>query len=345
MRQPERDHGWSIDSASREPARTSTVQQGVGDGRHSRRTSATIHRLNPSPTLLIYAAAAVLLGAMLCANVRAAPDDKKPPPVIPKRIITIAPNSAEIICALGACDRIVGVSKFCVHPPELKERPRVGGLFDPDLEKIITLRPDLVVLRGQSESVEQLCDELGVPVYRDRTEKLDDVATCIRDLGRRLGYVRKAEALVKEFHARLDAIRQRVKDKPRPRVLLTVSRQPDRLANILTTGRGTFLDEMLDVAGGVNVFGHLDMAYPQVSGEGIITHRPDVIIELMPEVRMTAALKDQMLEQWKQLGSIPAVSNERIHFLTEDHCLIPSLRYGEIINKVSRLLHPELQVD
>ena len=122
---------------------------------------------------------------------------------------------------------------------------------------------------------------------------------------------------------------------------IEIEEAPDRLANILTTGRGTFLDEMLDLAGGVNAFGHLDMAYPQVSAEGIIVHRPDVIIELMPEVKMTPALKRQMLDQWKQLGSIPAVSSGRVYFLTDDHGLIPSPRYAEIIDKVSRLLHPE----
>ena len=75
----------------------------------------------------------------------------------PKRIITISPNSAESICDLGACDRIVGVDKFCVYPPSLQHRPRVGGLFDPDLEKIVALRPDLVVLRGHSDTLERLC--------------------------------------------------------------------------------------------------------------------------------------------------------------------------------------------
>ena len=294
---------------------------------------------------LVCAATAILVGVLSCAGVQASSTDQGQPSAVPERIITIAPNSAEIISALGAGDRVVGVSKFCVYPPELQQRPRVGGLFDPDLEKIITLRPDLVVLRGKSEAVEQLCQDLGVPVYHDRTEKLDDVATCIRELGQRLGRTKEAEALVKDFRARLESIRQRVKGRRRPRVLLTVSRQPDRLANILTTGRGTFLDEMLALAGGVNVFGHLDMAYPQISAEGMITHRPDVIIELMPEVTLTPALKHQMLGQWAQLGSIPAVSNGRVYFLTDEHCLIPSPRYADIIDQVSRLLHPEPGLD
>ncbi len=285
---------------------------------------------------------AVVMASGLFARAESVESSPKPDP--PQRIITIAPNSAEIICALGACDRIVGVSKFCVFPAELKGRPRVGGLFDPDLEKIIALHPDLVVLRGKNESVEHLCDKLGIPVYRDRTEMLADVETCITELGRRLGRIEQARGLVEEFRRSLRAVKERKQDRPKPRVLLTVSRQPGRLANILTTGKGTFLAEMLDLAGAVNVFGHLDMAYPQVSREAIVAQRPEVIIELMPELEPATGLRRQVLDQWKALGSIPAVVNDRVYLLTDDHALIPSPRYVEIIEKVSRLLHPEAEV-
>jgi iron complex transport system substrate-binding protein len=264
-------------------------------------------------------------------------------PGLPQRIITIAPNSAEIICALGAGERIVGVSKFCVYPPQLRDRPRVGGLFDPDLEKITALTPDLVVLRGRSQSLERLCDKLNIAVYHDRTEKLGDIETCVTELSRRLGRVEEAAALVERFRARLDAIRKRTEGRTRPRVLLTVSRRPDRIANLLTTGKGTFLDEMLELAGGENVFGHLDLAWPQVSPEAIVARRPEVIIELLPELTLTDELERQMRGQWQQLGPLPAVAGRRTYFITDDHALIPSLRYVEIIEKVSRILHPETQ--
>ena len=259
----------------------------------------------------------------------------------PQRIITIAPNSAEIICALGACDRIVGVSKYCVFPPELKTRTRTGGLFDPDLERIVSLRPDLVVLRGKSESLEGLCRERGIELYHDETDTLAGVEQCIRELGKRLGLSKKAASLASGFRARLREIEARTTSRKKPRVMLTVARQPDRLANLLTTGKGTFLDEMVTLAGGVNVFGDLDMRYPQVSVEAIVAHRPDVIIELMPEVEITPERRKRLLGQWKVLGPIPAVANGRVYFVSDDHCLIPSPRYTQVIEKISRLLHPE----
>ena len=262
----------------------------------------------------------------------------------PRRIVTIAPNSAEVICALGACDRIVGVSKFCVYPPELLDRPKVGGLSDPDLERIAALRPDLLVMRGRNDAIERLCEDLHVPIYKDETDTLPGILNCVGELGTRLGLNEQANAIIKEFHDHIDTIRSRNAGKTKPRVLLTVSRQPDRLANVLTTGKGTFLDQMIEIAGGVNVFGHLDMIYPQVSPEGMLAQQPEVIIELMPDRKLTAALKEQMVEQWKQLGSMPAVTKNRIYVLTDENGLIPSPRYVEIIDKVSRLLHPESNV-
>ena len=261
-----------------------------------------------------------------------------------RRIVAIAPNSAEVICALGACDRIVGVSKFCVYPPELLNLPKVGGLSDPDLERIAALRPDLLVMRGRNDAIERLCEDLHVPIYKDETDTLPGILNCVGELGTRLDLNEQAKTIIEEFHDRLDAIRSRNVGKHPPRVLLTVSRQPDRLANVLTTGKGTFLDQMIEIAGGVNVFGHLDMIYPQVSPEGMLAQQPEVIIELMPDLKLTAALKEQMGEQWKQLGSMPAVTKNRIYVLTDENGLIPSPRYVEIIDKVARLLHPESDV-
>lgn len=262
----------------------------------------------------------------------------------PQRIIAIAPNSAEVICALGACERIVGVSKFCVYPPELLNRPKVGGLSDPDLERIAALRPDLLVMRGKNEALERLCEEVQIPIFKDETDTLPGIENCLHELGERLGLTERASVVVKEFHERIEAIRARNAGKPKSRVLLTVARQPDRLANVLTTGKGTFLDQMIDVAGGINVFGHLDMIYPQVSPEGMLAQQPEIIIELMPGLKPTAALKEQMIGQWKQLGIMPAVTNHRIHVLTDENGLIPSPRYVEVIDKIARLLHPESDV-
>lgn len=258
-----------------------------------------------------------------------------------KRIIATGPNSAEIICALGACDAIVGVSKFCIFPPELSSKARVGGLFDPDLERIAALRPDLLVMRGRSDSIETLCESLGVRIYHDEADSFAGIEKTALELGALLGRDDAAKNLVAEFRGRLSEIRKRVAGRGPPRVLLTVMRQPERLANILTVGRGTFLHEMIELAGGVNVFGDVEMPYPQVTGESIIAARPDVIIELFPEVEVSPELAEAMREQWRSLGPLPAAASGRVYFLTDDHSLIPSPRFVAVVAKVAKILHPD----
>lgn len=265
---------------------------------------------------------------------------------IPTRIVIIAPNAAEILCALGMGDAIVGVDKFCVFPPELNSRPRVGGLFDPDLEKIIALRPDLVVLRGRNHEVERLCQSSGIRLYHDPTEGFDDIGRCIRELGEIVGRPRQAQSLIDRFDAGMGAVRQRVQralgDGRPPRVLITLARDPQEMGDIFTAGRGTYVDEMIRIAGGVNVYGEMEMAYPTVTPEDVLARQPEVIIELMPEVRLTDALRAALLAQWKSVGPLPAAANRRVYFVGDEypHALIPSPRYVEIVEMVSKLLHP-----
>ncbi len=285
----------------------------------------------------------VILGVVHLAATNPSEPEKPESGPVPRRIIAIAPNSAEVICALGACNAVIGVSKFCVFPPELKDRPQIGGLYDPDLEKIISLRPDLLITRGRNESLERMCERSKIPIYHDETDTLAGIEKGVMDLGTMLNRPDEARRVVADFRSRLDTVRARVAGKIRPRVMLTVSRQPDRLANILTTGRDTFLDETIMVAGGINIFGDIDMLYPEVSPEAILAKQPEVIIELMPEVLVTDELAVQMRGQWRRLGTIPAVAENRIYFVTDDNSLIPSPRYAEFIEKISRLVHPETE--
>lgn len=261
--------------------------------------------------------------------------DKSPPP---QRIVAVAPSTAEIVCDLRACQSIVGVSKFCIHPPELKSRTQVGGLYDPDLEAIASLHPDLLIMRGHHDGLERLAERLKIRVYHDETDSLDGIRRTVRELGSLLGQEEQAQSIVHDFDMRLSRLQAQHADKNRVRVLLTVSRNPERLANILTAGRGSFLTEMLEAAGGVNVFGDLDMRYPEVSVESIIAAQPDVILELMPEVDV-AANEKRLREQWKTVPGVGAVQNGRIYLLDDPNALIPSPRYIEFIEKVSRILH------
>ncbi|MBN2562750.1 MAG: ABC transporter substrate-binding protein [Phycisphaerae bacterium] len=264
---------------------------------------------------------------------------------VPQRIITLAPNAAEIIAALGEAERLVAVSSFCVYPPELRSLPRIGGLFDPDIEGILRLGPDLLVLRGRSETLERLCADRSIRLYHDPTESLDDVYTTIRELGALLDRREAAEALEREMRDRLDRIAAAVADRPRPRVFMTIARKPDSLAGILTASRGTFVHEIIARAGGENVFADLAIDYPQISPEAILAARPDVIVEAMPEAEPDPTLTKSARRLWRQLGPTPAARNGRVYILTDDNALIPSPRVVNVIAHLAHLLHPEADLD
>ncbi|MBX3397025.1 MAG: ABC transporter substrate-binding protein [Phycisphaerae bacterium] len=273
------------------------------------------------------------------------------PRTVPTRIVAIAPNATEMIFALGAGESLVGVSDFCRLPAREEssgrtEPARVGGLIDPNLELILRLEPDLVVLRGRIDPVESLCRAHGISVYHDPTNSFDDVFRTIGELGDMLGREREAAALMERTRLRIERVRQTVAGRPVPRVLFTTDRPVDSLSRVTTCGKGTFVDEMIRRAGGENIFGSLEVAYPEVSLEAVLLARPEVIVEVMPVLSGDhEALARRVTEQWRRLGSLPAAENGRIHVLTDAELVIPSPRIADAIERLAGLLHPEVSFE
>jgi iron complex transport system substrate-binding protein len=293
------------------------------------------------------AAAVLLLSPVLIAACRS--EQSRSPPRgagPPSRIIAFAPSSTEVIASLGALDRLVAVGSFCTYPPEIARLPKVGGLFDPDLEGILRLRPDLIVLRGLNREVQQLCEANHIRLYQDPTENLAGLYQAIRNLGDLLDRRAAARSLEGDLKNRLAHIAAAVSGRRRPRVFFVVSRRdPDSLAGILTASAATFVDELIASAGGENVFHDLAVAYPEVSPEAILAAQPEIIVDAMPEARPSAELAARIRKVWRRLGPVPAVQNDRVYALTEDHALIPSPRVVQTVAKLARLFHPEVRID
>ena len=265
-------------------------------------------------------------------------------PATPQRIIALAPNTAEMICALGECDRLIGVSPYATYPPELGKLPKVGGLRDPDLESILALNPDLLILRGHNDKLEKLCQAGNIRILHDHTDTFASIFATIEQLGELLGVEERAAKLQTDLHDRLNAIAKRAPHN-RPTVFL-VLRSPDRLANLTTVGKRTYLNEIIDVAGGRNLFADLDVAYPQIALEEVLARDPDIIIEAMPGRDLDNARREQLLDQWRAAGFAEQANSNRIHFLTADFALIPSPRVvltAEWINDIltARVEHRE----
>ena len=259
-----------------------------------------------------------------------------------RRIVSIVPAVTEMLFAMGAGPQVVAVSSYDEFPPEVKSLPRVGALLDPDVERILALRPDLVIAYGSQTDLQGQLERARIPVFSYRHGGLEGMFQTIAALGTATGHQADANRLDRRLRIELDAVRARVKGRRRPRTLLVFERDPATLRGIYVSGGRGFLHEMLDVAGGENVFADVLREAVQPSQETLLTRAPDVIIEVRASGLLAAA--DAAADErtvWAQLASVPAVRTRRIYFLTGDHLVVPGPRVGQGTEAFARALHPE----
>jgi iron complex transport system substrate-binding protein len=258
----------------------------------------------------------------------------------PKRIISLVPNVTEILFAIGAGPQVVAVSTYDVEPPEVRSLPTVGALIDPDTERIISLRPDLVITYGSQADLHQQLKRVSIPFFDYRHGGLDHIMVTMRALGARTGHVDQAERVARQLQAAIDAVKARVAGKPKPKTLLVFGREPGSLRNIYASAGRGFLHDMLEVAGGIDVLDDIDKESAQISTETILARAPDVILELNSSNRLNEADLKAVVDPWLTLSSVPAVRNKRVIILTGSGLTVPGPRVADGIEKMSRALHP-----
>ncbi len=258
----------------------------------------------------------------------------------PARIISVVPALTEALFALGAGDEVVGVGTFDKHPPEVATRTRVGGLLDPDMERIFALRPDLVIFYGSQQDPLAQVTRAGVDTFTYSHGGIDDTLSVIRQLGARIGRATEATRLASAIDTQLSDLRARLAGRDRPRVLLVFGRQPGSLGNIYASGGVGFLHDMLEAAGGRNVFEHVSRASIQLSSEAILTAAPEVIVELTYDDRMTEDTQAVEIAVWDRLSSVPAVRDNRVHLLLGNQFVQPGPRMADATEAIARALHP-----
>ena len=256
----------------------------------------------------------------------------------PRRIISFIPAVTEMLFALGAGDRVVAVGSFDKYPPQIEKLPRVGALLDPDLERIISLKPDLVTVYGSQTDLRTQLERAKVPLFLYSHTDLSDVTKTILELGARVGRTERARELTGAIERDLDVVRQRVAGQTRPRTLIVFGRESGALRGIYASGGYGFVHDMVTAAGGDNVFADLKQQAVQATTELIIARRPDVIIEL----RADPVAPDQLARQvgeWKPLSSVPAVRSGRVHIIADLRTVVPGPRVAEGVDVIARVLH------
>ena len=256
----------------------------------------------------------------------------------PQRIVSIVPSVTEMLFAMGAGPRIVGVGNFDRYPPEALTRPKVGGLIDPDTERIFSLKPDLVVVYGTQSDLRTQMERAGIPIFLYQHSGLPDVTATIRALGARVGSVKESTDLANRIDAEIAAIKGRVAGRPRPRTLLVFGRDAETLRGIYASGGIGFLHDILETAGGVNVFADVNRQSIQTTSELAVARAPEVILEIGIE---TASASGRNLRAWESLPSIPAVRTKRIYQLTGDDMMNPGPRISTAARRIAEALHPD----
>lgn len=294
-------------------------------------------RLTVRVLAVLLATAIVGASALGC---RAHPDPASPASTDdapPQRIVSIIPATTEILFAIGAGDRVVGIGSYDRYPPEANAIPRVGGLMDPNTERILTLRPDLVVLYATQVELQQQLARAGIPYYPYEHQALPDVMDTVRRLGERVGAAEAAGALAEQMRRELDAVRASVAGRRRPSVLLVFGRDPGGLRNVYASGGYGFLADILDIAGGENIFGTINQQSVQVGTEQLLTLAPEVIIELQYE-GTDSNLDARRADDWRALPSVPAVRNGRVYLLRGDEFVVPGPRVVQAAQRMASTL-------
>lgn len=258
----------------------------------------------------------------------------------PRRAISQVPSMTEILFALGQQDRVVGVSRFCQFPPEAKDKPKVGGLHDADLERILTLDPDWIALfKGQSK-IGDVLTARGCQVYYCDVETFGQMVDSIRLLGEVFAVPEKAAALVSSMSADLRDLRNRLADLPRKRVLYVVGREPGSLKQLYGVGHGTFLAEILEIVGATNCVDPALGRYPVISREAIILANPEVILDGgASPIEMEGGT---IPPEWSVLASVSAVREKRILPVDDPHLTIPGPGIIGSIRKLAVMIHGEM---
>lgn len=257
------------------------------------------------------------------------------------RIVSLVPALTEMLFAIGAGPQVVAVSSYDDFPPEARRLPRVGALLDPDVERILALRPDLVLTYGSQDALEAQLTSAGIRTFSYRHGGLASLFQTMRDLGAATGRTAEADRTANDIRQQLDAVRARVRGRARPRVLLVFGRELQTLRQLYVSGGAGFLHEMLEIAGGTNVFADVRRESVQPSHETLLTRAPDVILEVRATRPVAGADEARERRAWAALPSIPAVRNGRIHFLNGEHLVVPGPRLGLATEAFARALHPE----
>ncbi len=259
----------------------------------------------------------------------------------PQRILGLSPNITETLFALGLGDRVVGVTDFCSYPPEATKLPRIGGLLDANPEAIAALHPDLVVLFDYQDKIGRQVAAIGTPTLVVPGKSLANVLALIDRLGEVCAVPEKARQLRADIEKRIDTVRQRTAELPRPKVLISVDRTVGNgIGSLFVAGDDAYYSTLLDYAGARNVCAGTGIGYPTIPPESIVELNPEVIVDLCVQAVDRGIAPETVRADWDTLPEVAAVKAGRILILTESYATVPGPRTVDFLEQLAAYLHP-----
>lgn len=262
----------------------------------------------------------------------------------PRRIVSTTPSITEMLFALGLGDRVVGVTTFCHYPDEARRIAKIGTYIQPNFEVILSLRPELVIIQENPIRLAEKLESLNLKVLELEHKSVGDIYESLEIMAEAAGVAERATALNESIRGTLDEIRRRVSALPKRRIMFIVGRTPNAVEGLIAIGKASYLNELMSIAGGENIFRDAVAPYPKVSLEEVLARNPEVIVD-MGEMARTAGVtveqKRAVVTLWSRYPSLAAVKRGHVFAVASDIYVVPGPRMVDAAREFARMLHPE----
>jgi iron complex transport system substrate-binding protein len=250
------------------------------------------------------------------------------------RIIALSPSINEILYALGEDKKIVGNTNFCNYPKDAINKPKVGGYFEPSLEKILALKPDLVIMQSSSIKLSTKLNKLGIKTKVLKLTTLQDIKETIKTIGDIVDRKKEAKTILASMNQKLKATKSITKDK---KILMVIGHNLSLEKRIFVVGQNLYFDDIINASGNTNAFKSKRTGQPILNMENIIATNPDIVILLSPYREKKNLTKEQLIEPWLKLP-IEVAKTKNIFIIDKEYAGIASDRIVYFLDDFKKIL-------
>ena len=254
------------------------------------------------------------------------------------RIVSIAPSITEILFALGAGDQVVGDTIYCNYPEAAKTKAKIGGFTTPSIELIIALNPDLVFMtEKRPDLAKSLQQSRRMEVVTVEPDGVAGIYRSIQTIADKIGVPERGRALIQSIDKEIHESPPQTDPAAKPRVMFVVGRTPGTVSNLIVVGRSSYITELIELAGGINVAADAVIQYPQFSFEEVIHRDPDIIIDMGNNEMTTEAEKQKVKQLWQKYPFLRAVKNDAVFPVAAEYFITPGPRVGQAVRDLRRI--------